>query len=163
MSLVVALAKSKEAVIGGDRRSITFLGSCPELEQDLYSGLIKDDEALLARAKEAGATLQVADGRDKVWRRGDILVGRLQRSPLNLIGAGGSMSPLGPICRSRSPEMRSESKIEEWRGASFMATASPSRSQYRLLFRPAAGWMRLWFERSSRRQESRLPLSAGSM
>ena len=34
---VVALAKSKEAVIGGDRRSITFLGSCPELEQDLYS------------------------------------------------------------------------------------------------------------------------------
>ena len=51
MSLVVALAKSKEAVIGGDRRSITFLGSCPELEQDLYSGLIKDDESLLARAK----------------------------------------------------------------------------------------------------------------
>ncbi len=77
MSLVVALAKSKEAVIGGDRRSITFLGSCPELEQDLYSGLIKDDEALLARAKEAGATLQVADGRDKVWRRGDILVGEV--------------------------------------------------------------------------------------
>ncbi|MGB4680474.1 DUF2121 domain-containing protein [Methanothrix sp.] len=77
MSLVVALAKSKEAVIGGDRRSITFLGSCPELEQDLYSGLIKDDDALLARAKEAGATLQVADGRDKVWRRGDILVGEV--------------------------------------------------------------------------------------
>lgn len=77
MSLVVALAKKKEAVIGGDRRSITFLGSCPELEEELYSGLISDDEALLARAKEIGATLQVTDGRDKVWRRGDILVGEV--------------------------------------------------------------------------------------
>lgn len=77
MSLVVALAKSKEAVMGGDRRSITFLGSWPELEQELYSGQISDDEALLARAKEIGATLQVTDGRDKVWRRGDILVGEV--------------------------------------------------------------------------------------
>jgi len=77
MSLVIALAKKKEAVIGGDRRSITFLGSWPELEQELYSGQIKDDEALLARAKEIGATLQVSDGRDKVWRRGDILVGEV--------------------------------------------------------------------------------------
>ena len=77
MSLVVALAKSKEALIGGDRRSITFLGSWPELEQELYSGQIKDDEALLARAKENGATLQVTDGRDKVWRRGDVLVGEV--------------------------------------------------------------------------------------
>lgn len=77
MSLVVALVKSKEAVIGGDRRSITFLGSWPELEQELYSGQIKDDEALLVRAKEIGATLQVSDGRDKVWKRGDILVGEV--------------------------------------------------------------------------------------
>ena len=77
MSLVIALAKKKEAVIGGDRRSITFLGSWPELEQELYSGLISDDEALIARAKEMGATLQVTDGRDKVWRRGDILVGEV--------------------------------------------------------------------------------------
>jgi len=77
MSLVVALAKSKEAVIGGDRRSITFLGSFPELEHELYSGQIKDDASLLARAKEIGATLQVTDGRDKVWRRSDILVGEV--------------------------------------------------------------------------------------
>ena len=77
MSLVVALVKSKEAVIGGDRRSITFLGSWPKLEQELYSGQIKDDEALLVRAKEIGATLQVTDGRDKVWKRGDILVGEV--------------------------------------------------------------------------------------
>jgi len=77
MSLVIALAKKKEAVIGGDRRSITFLGSWPELEQELYSGLISDDETLLARAKEMGATLQVTDGKDKVWRRGDILVGEV--------------------------------------------------------------------------------------
>ncbi len=77
MSLVVALAKSKEAVIGGDRRSITFLGSWPELEEELYCGRISDDEALLAKAMEIGATLQVTDGRDKVWRRGDLLVGEV--------------------------------------------------------------------------------------
>ena len=64
MSLVVALTKSKEAVIGGDRRSITFLGSWPELEEELYCGRISDDEALLAKAMEMGATLQVTDGRD---------------------------------------------------------------------------------------------------
>lgn len=77
MSLVVALAKSTEAVIGGDRRSITFLGSWQELEEELYSGRIADDEALLARAKEIKATLQVSDSRDKVWRRGDLLVGEV--------------------------------------------------------------------------------------
>ncbi len=54
MSLVVALTKSKEAVIGGDRRSITFLGSWPELEEELYCGRISDDEALLAKAMRWG-------------------------------------------------------------------------------------------------------------
>jgi hypothetical protein len=77
MSLVIALAGSREAVIGGDQRCITFLGSCTQLEEELYSGRIKNDEALLARAGELGATLQVSDGREKVWRRGDLLVGEV--------------------------------------------------------------------------------------
>ena len=77
MSLVIALAGSREAVIGGDKRCITFSGSCPQLEEELYSGRIKNDGALLARARELGATLQVSDGREKVWRRGDLLVGEV--------------------------------------------------------------------------------------
>ena len=77
MSLIIALAGSREAVIGGDRRCITFSGSCPQLEEELYSGRIKNDEALQTRAGELGATLQVSDGKEKVWRRGDLLVGEV--------------------------------------------------------------------------------------
>jgi len=77
MSLIIALAGSREAVIGGDRRCITFSGSCPQLEEELYSGRIKNDEALMARAGELGATLQVSDGKEKVWRHGDLLVGEV--------------------------------------------------------------------------------------
>jgi hypothetical protein len=77
MSLIIALAGSKKAIIGGDKRSMTFLGSCPELERELYSGSLKTDQDLLRRARELGASLQVKDGREKVWRRGDILVGEV--------------------------------------------------------------------------------------
>jgi hypothetical protein len=64
-------------VIGGDRRSISFFGSCPDLEEELYSGKIESDQELVARAKALGASLQVRDGREKVWRRGDLLVGEV--------------------------------------------------------------------------------------
>ena len=77
MSLIIALAGSREAVIGGDRRCITFLGSCPELEDELYSGRIRNDQELLAKARALSATLQVSDGKEKVWRRGDLLVGEV--------------------------------------------------------------------------------------
>ena len=77
MSLVIALAASREAVIGADRRAIAFLGSCPKLEEELYSGQIKNDQELADRARELGATLQISDGREKVWRRGDLLVGEV--------------------------------------------------------------------------------------
>jgi hypothetical protein len=77
MSLVIALAASREAVIGADQRAIAFLGSCPKLEEELYSGQIRDDQMLAARARELCATLQISDGREKVWRQGDLLVGEV--------------------------------------------------------------------------------------
>lgn len=77
MSLVIALAASREAVIGADRRAIVFLGSCPRLEEELYSGQIKDDQQLLDRAGELGAALQITGNKEKVWRRGDLLVGEV--------------------------------------------------------------------------------------
>ncbi|MHB8118063.1 MAG: MJ0548 connectase family domain-containing protein [Methanothrix sp.] len=77
MSLVITLAASREAVIGADRRAIAFLGSCPKLEEELYSGQIENDQKLADRARELGAILQISDGREKVWRRGDLLVGEV--------------------------------------------------------------------------------------
>lgn len=77
ISLIIALAGSREAVIGGDKRCITFSGSCPQLEDELYSGRIKNDQELLARAAELSATLQITDEREKVWRIGDLLVGEV--------------------------------------------------------------------------------------
>ena len=84
MSLVIALAASQEAVIGADRRAIAFLGPCPELEEELYSGQIKNDQELADRARELCATLQVSDGKEKVWRRGDLLVGEVTEISLKL-------------------------------------------------------------------------------
>ena len=77
MSLVIALAGGKEAIIGGDKRNITFLGSCSDLEEELYSGKIKTDDELIGRAKDLGAHFQIADGKEKVWARGDVLVGEV--------------------------------------------------------------------------------------
>lgn len=53
------------------------MGSCHQLEEELYSGLITNDQDLIARAKELGDSLQVTDGREKVWRHGDVLVGEV--------------------------------------------------------------------------------------
>ena len=77
MSLVIALAASREAVIGADRRVITFLAPCLKLEEELYCGQIENDQELLDRARNWGASLQVSDDREKVWRRGDLLIGEV--------------------------------------------------------------------------------------
>ncbi len=79
MSLVVAFAGKKRAMIGGDRRSIAFFGGAEALEEELYSGKIRTDEELLKRAEELGSVIQIADGREKVWKRsdGEVLVGEV--------------------------------------------------------------------------------------
>ncbi|MCJ7443382.1 MAG: DUF2121 domain-containing protein [Methanotrichaceae archaeon] len=67
----------KKALIAGDRRRIIFLGKCPQLEADLYSGRIRNEDELKARARGLGASLQVLDGKKKVWRQEGILVGEV--------------------------------------------------------------------------------------
>jgi hypothetical protein len=66
-------------VIGGDRRSIIFGDSSADaaLEGELYSGKIVDDRSLLKRAEELGACCRVSDEREKVWQKGDIVVGEV--------------------------------------------------------------------------------------
>lgn len=49
------------------------------LEEELYSGIIKNDDELKARARELGASILVSDGKEKVWRRSDILVGEVTK------------------------------------------------------------------------------------
>jgi len=126
MSLVIALAASRHAVIAADRRAILFLGSCQELEAELYSGQIKDDQELEARAEAFGAVLQVSDGREKVWRRGDVLVGevtelspQLQRRRRIYIAPGASLQV--EIKSGLEAELELESKggearIKAWGG-----------------------------------------------
>ncbi|HII07292.1 MAG TPA: DUF2121 domain-containing protein [Methanotrichaceae archaeon] len=77
MSLVVAFAGKKRAMIGGDRRSIAFFGKAEALEEELYSGKIKTDDELLKRADELGSRIQISNGREKVWKRGEVLVGEV--------------------------------------------------------------------------------------
>jgi hypothetical protein len=77
MSLIIAVVGGKEAIIGGDKRSITFLGDCSKLEEELYSGRLSSDEEMQKRAKDLSASLLVSDEREKVWHYGDILVGEV--------------------------------------------------------------------------------------
>ena len=131
MSLVIALAASREAVIGADRRAIAFVGPCPKLEEELYSGQIKNDEELADRARELGATLQISDGREKVWRQGDLLVGevteisaRLSRRRRIYLTPGASLQ-VDVICREDAGAANGageksagggEAKIRAWDG-----------------------------------------------
>jgi hypothetical protein len=66
-------------VIGGDKRSIIFgkSSAATALEEELYSGKISDDQGLLDRARELGGHCQVSDEREKVWQKGDVLVGEV--------------------------------------------------------------------------------------
>jgi len=124
MSLIIALATTRQAVIAADRRAILFMGSCPLLEAELYSGQIKDDQELEARAEALGAVLQVSDGREKVWRRGDVLVGevtelspQLQRRRRIYIAPGASLqveirSGLGAELEA----IGGEARIKAWGG-----------------------------------------------
>lgn len=78
MSLVIAYAGSREALICGDQRSITFAGKSETLEEELYSGRIVGDRELERRARELGTGIVVIDQGEKVWRRGDLLVGEVK-------------------------------------------------------------------------------------
>ena len=77
MSLVMAFSGRKRAIVGGDRRSITFFGEAEALEEELYGGRIRTDEELVRRAEELGTRILVSDARDKVWKRGPVLVGEV--------------------------------------------------------------------------------------
>jgi hypothetical protein len=80
LSLIIALAFDKKALIAADRRVILFRGDCSQLEEELYSGKIRSDSDLISRAKELGASLCVSDSKEKVCKRGPVLMGEVQET-----------------------------------------------------------------------------------
>ncbi|MGV8144609.1 MAG: DUF2121 domain-containing protein [Methanothermobacter sp.] len=83
MSLVICYIGSHGTVIGGDKRRIGFLGDEKKrelLEEELYSGSIKNQESLLKRAKELGITLKITDDAVKVRALGDVVVGEVKNT-----------------------------------------------------------------------------------
>lgn len=114
MSLVIALAASREAVIGADRRAIAFLGSCPKLEEELYSGLIKNDQQLQDRARELGAALQITNIKEKVWKREDLLVGEVTEISLELCRR--RRIYLAPGASLQVDITNDEARIRAWNG-----------------------------------------------
>ncbi|MDD1673829.1 MAG: DUF2121 domain-containing protein [Methanomicrobiales archaeon] len=80
MSLVIAFIGSSGAAIAGDMREITFQGTSKELvqfEEELYSGVIKTDDALAERAQELGIHLRIRDSKEKIREQNGILVGEV--------------------------------------------------------------------------------------
>jgi hypothetical protein len=80
MTLVMAFIGSMGAAMAGDLREITTIGdpgATAALERDLFSGLIRTDDALSGRAQELGVRLSVRDDKVKVSERNGVLVGEV--------------------------------------------------------------------------------------
>lgn len=80
MSLVIAFCGKDRSFMAGDRREIWFSGddrSVHLLEDEIYSGQIRGEDELHARARERGIGICIRDDRCKVWEEGGVLVGRV--------------------------------------------------------------------------------------
>ncbi|WP_292459413.1 DUF2121 domain-containing protein [Methanothermococcus sp.] len=81
MSIVIGYCGNNGAIIAGDRRNIIFRGNPKkraELEKDLYSGKIRNEEELKNRAEELGVKVFIEDKQTKVRKIGDVLVGEVK-------------------------------------------------------------------------------------
>jgi len=68
-------------VMIGDKRRIGFFGdkeSIKKLEEELYSGKIKNDQELLNRSDSLNVTIKVIDDAKKVRSLGDVVVGEVR-------------------------------------------------------------------------------------
>lgn len=80
MTLVVAYIGTKNAVMAGDMREITFEGdraSRERLEKELYNGSITGDGDLERKAGDFGVKITVRDDKTKVTQRDGVLVGEV--------------------------------------------------------------------------------------
>ncbi|MBN2488310.1 MAG: DUF2121 domain-containing protein [Methanosarcinaceae archaeon] len=80
MTLVIAYIGTKNAVMTGDMREITFEGdkvSREKLEKELYNGSISSDGELEKKAGDFGIKIYVRDDKTKVTQRDGVLVGEV--------------------------------------------------------------------------------------
>jgi hypothetical protein len=80
MTLVMAFIGASGAVMGGDMREMTTIGSpdaTAALERELFSGSLKTDDDLIRRAEELGVNISIRDDKVKVVERDGVLVGEV--------------------------------------------------------------------------------------
>jgi len=81
MSLIMTYVGSNGCVMIGDKRRIGFFGDkelIKKLEEELYSGKIKNDQELLDRSNRLNVTIKVIDDAKKVKSLGDVVVGEVR-------------------------------------------------------------------------------------
>jgi len=80
MSLVIAFCGKERSFMAGDQREIFLSGdesSTGTLEEELYSGKIRDEEGLYRRGRELGVGLSIRDDKCKVQEKDGVLVGEV--------------------------------------------------------------------------------------
>lgn len=80
MSLIIAYVGKKGCVMASDKRKIAYFGDKDkreELEEELYSGVIANDEDLKKRSNELAITLKISDDGNKIRSIEDVIVGEV--------------------------------------------------------------------------------------
>ena len=80
MSLIIAYVGKKGCVMASDKRRIGYFGdkkNLNELENELYSGIITNDDELSDRAEELGISLKIADDASKLKIIGNTIRGEV--------------------------------------------------------------------------------------
>jgi len=80
MSLIIAYVGKKGCVMASDKRKIGYFGDkekLAELEKELYSGNIDNDEDFLARANELGISIKITDDANKIKVIGNTIRGEV--------------------------------------------------------------------------------------
>ena len=80
MSLIIAYVGKKGCVMASDKRKIAYFGDKnkrEELEEEIYSGLIKSDDELYKRASELDIAIKISEDSKKLRDIEDVIVGEV--------------------------------------------------------------------------------------
>ena len=80
MTLIIAYVGKKGCVMVSDKRRITYFGDenkREELEDEFYSGAIKNDEELKERSRKLDITIKINDDANKIRYIEDVIVGEI--------------------------------------------------------------------------------------
>jgi len=80
MSLIIAYVGKKGCVMAADKRRIAYFGNKEDreqLEEELYSGSITNDDELKKRASDLDITLKISDDANKIRFIEDVVVGEV--------------------------------------------------------------------------------------